>query len=191
MFASPKVRAMTAGCLLGMLASAGHAGNPTCSVQPITLYTTFEVWLDTPGAPTACIRDYFPMPPGIRQGWTTEEGGFGQSDPSDPNSWNSLSGLFLAVESCYGPQGGPMPTYPNFPPGTCGLFEYPRVEGEYETFNRQWVMKWYLSCGNPAAGTYEVRFDLYREDYCPDNDPPIMVSGFEPLTSQAILDALR
>lgn len=179
MFANQKVRAMTAGCLLGAVSCGVQAGAPTCSVPEIQLYTTEDVWLDNPGDAVACVRDLYPSPPEIRFGWTTDEGSFGQSDPSDPNSWNSLSGLFLAVESCYGPDGGPMPTYPNFPAGTCGLPEHPRVEGEYETFNRQFVMEWYLSCGNPAAGTYQVRFNLYREAYCPDNDPPIMVDGYE------------
>lgn len=180
MISNEKVRAITAGCLLGVLSSAAQAGEPqTCSVPEIQLYTTEDVWLNNPGEAVDCVRTLFNSPPQIRQGWTTEEGGFGQSDPSDPTSWNSLSGLFLAVESCYGPDGGQMPTYPNFPPGTCGLFEHPRVEGEYDTFNRQWVMEWYLSCGNPEVGTYRVGINLYRESYCADVEPPIMVDSFE------------
>ncbi len=180
MFANIKVRAIAAGCLLGVVSSAAQAGGPPpCSVPEIQLYTAEDVWLDNPGPPVACVRDLFGSPPEIRFGWTADEGSFGQSDLSDPNSWNSLSGLFLAIESCYGPDGGPMPTYPNFPPGTCGLFEHARVQGEYETFNRQWVMEWYHSCGNPEIGTFRVSINLYRESHCPDNDPPIMVDGYE------------
>ncbi len=180
MFASPNMRALTAGCLLGLMSSAAQAGDPpTCSVTPIPLYTTFEVWLDEPGPPTGCVRELLPSPPGLRQGWITEEGSFGQSDPSDPNSWNSLSGLALVIESCYGPSG-PVPTYPNFPPGSCGLFEYPRFEGDYSTFDRQWVMKWRHTCGNEQTPIIELRVNVYREDFCPPPEPPIMVDGFEP-----------
>ncbi len=157
--------------------SSAMAGD-ACLSPTVQIYTTRDLFLNEGGAADACMRQRFPLSNGAYiAGWTENEGIFGSTDPFDPNSWNSLDGLALAIETCY-----QVATSPNFPPGTCGLPMHPRYEGDLDPSGmagRSWIMRWYFVCGSPEVGIFEFNKPIVRIDHCPDDVEIIMRDGFE------------
>lgn len=145
-------------------------------MEIIELYTTLDFFLQEQGtAPVnGCMRQRFPASTSLVEGWTFDEGTFAQGDPEDPSSWNATSGLALAIEDCYN-----VPTWPFFPPGTCGIPMHPTYEGEYDFSGlqgREWVMRWNLTtCGTPPQGEFEYKVQVVRQEYCLD----LLINGFE------------
>ena len=164
--------------LLAALPWNSVSAGATCLSPTVEIYTTRDLFLDEGGAADACMRQQFPLSDGaFVAGWTENEGIFGVTDPFDPNSWNALDGLALAIETCY-----QVATSPNFPPGTCGLPMHPLYEGELDPSGfsgRSWVMRWYLVCGSPELGVFEFNKPIVRVDHCPDDVEIIMRDGFE------------
>jgi hypothetical protein len=157
---------------------SGATAGEGCLSPTVEIYTTRDLYLEEGGTADGCMREQFPLSEGAYvAGWTQDEGNFGVSDPFQPESWNSTGGLALAIETCY-----QVATWPNFPPGTCGLPMHPTYEGELHPsglFGKDWVMRWYFICDNPDAGIFEFRKPIVRIDHCPDDLEIVMRDGFE------------
>lgn len=175
--------------MLLSLAGAGPAkAGDQCLEGTVEIYTTMHNFIEAEGYAmiNACVRSFFPPGQSVVPGWSDIEGTFVQLDPNDPTSWNSADGLARAIEACYGPPPGPnpVPTWPFFPPGSCGLPMHPTYEGEFDPTGlagREWVMRWYLTdqaCNPPPMPPlplFEAKVQIVRQEFCLD----LLRNGFE------------